>query len=278
MACRNQQAYDGQNLVACGYCDRCRKSWASDWMVRLKEETKVSSSAYFITLTYDDEHVPWNYNEETGECVQSVRPKHVQDWMKRIRKFQKEVSDEKLKYFLVGEYGDQTLRPHYHLMLFNLAYGIEEKCLDNWTKHQGGWINDIKPFTHERSAYITDYSLKKGDYLEGAEPPFTRISNGIGLAYVSRNSAWHKNGLRAYYQDGQYKKHLPRYYMHKLFTEEERRTIREHQNILARELEIERFDKAERVSADPIRYLADQEKIEYQKIRKRKPKKSTLRI
>lgn len=42
----------------------------------------------------------------------------LQLFMKRLRKYLSKVSDEKIRYYAVGEYGPVHFRPHYHLLLW----------------------------------------------------------------------------------------------------------------------------------------------------------------
>ena len=64
----------------------------------------------FITLTYDDEHLP-----EHSTLVK----KHFQDFLKRLRK---RFSSHRISFYHCGEYGDQKGRPHYHAILFGLDF------------------------------------------------------------------------------------------------------------------------------------------------------------
>jgi len=103
MLCINPQ---GKQKWACGRCPACRINRARDWTTRLiLELERPGVRAFFLTLTYDNEHLPEGRN---------LDPKHVRNWLKRFRKpFPKEV-----RYFLVGEYGGKFGRPHYHVLLF----------------------------------------------------------------------------------------------------------------------------------------------------------------
>lgn len=47
-----------ERLVPCGYCDVCLQRKASRWTAKIIEETKHWSHTYFMTITYDDEHLP----------------------------------------------------------------------------------------------------------------------------------------------------------------------------------------------------------------------------
>ncbi|MDX8558692.1 hypothetical protein OZ663_18615, partial [Elizabethkingia sp. HX CGY] len=46
----------------------------------------------------------------------SLDYRDFQLFMKRARKLQ----EKKISYFLVGEYGSQTFRPHYHAIVFDV--------------------------------------------------------------------------------------------------------------------------------------------------------------
>ena len=106
-----------QNLVInvpCGKCIPCRKRRASHWSFRIMEESKISSSACFLTLTYEE--APYTQNG-----FPTLVKKDYQNFLKRLRKL---APNKKLKYFACGEYGTQTQRPHYHAIIFNLPLSI----------------------------------------------------------------------------------------------------------------------------------------------------------
>lgn len=67
-------------------------------------EQKQHDRNSFLTLTYDEEHVP-----SDG----SLRPRDAQLFWKKLRK-----AGFTFRYFLCGEYGDITARPHYHAIIF----------------------------------------------------------------------------------------------------------------------------------------------------------------
>ena len=96
--------------VPCGNCVECLEKKRSEWSFRLQQELKVSDSAYFITLTYSEENLPEELSKE-----------HCQKFLKRLRKQNDKYTTKKLRYYLAGEYGDKTKRPHYHMIVFNLA-------------------------------------------------------------------------------------------------------------------------------------------------------------
>lgn len=113
--------------VPCGKCLSCLSRRRSSWSFRLNQEMRVSTSAHFLTLTYSDENLP---RSPTGFPV--VVKRDVQLWLKRFRKL---LSPFKVRYFAVSEYGTQTFRPHYHVILFNFPNHLDINVLleKSWT-------------------------------------------------------------------------------------------------------------------------------------------------
>lgn len=93
-------------LVPCGKCEQCLKKKQSDWIARLMVEQQLALSSFFVTLTYDESHLPF---------PEGVNKRDVQLFFKTFRKYNE---FGKFKYFLVSEYGSISSRPHYHLLLF----------------------------------------------------------------------------------------------------------------------------------------------------------------
>ena len=126
-------------LIPCGKCIGCRIMQREDWTTRIEMEAKMypKNEVWFITLTYDDDHVPgmitatgeilrkvqytWKPGGEKPRSVQTLYYPDVQLFLKKLRKAYK----SKLRFFCAGEYGEQTARPHYHMIL----YGWEPKDL-----------------------------------------------------------------------------------------------------------------------------------------------------
>lgn len=120
-----------RNTVPCGKCPECIARRISGWSKRLLTEGMHSSSAYFITLTYDTYSVPI-----TEKGFMQIDKKDLQKFFKRLRKLHnKKRYLRSLKYFAVGEYGGRTYRPHYHIILFN----ADIKLIDQ------AWSLDGKP-------------------------------------------------------------------------------------------------------------------------------------
>ena len=117
--------------VPCGHCLACRKNLADSWVIRLYFELlDYDYKACFLTLTYNDEHLPKD---------KSVHKRDVQLFLKRLRKhFDKYEPDrKKLKYFCAAEYGETNMRPHYHMILFGVGMRDRAVIEDAW---QNGFI------------------------------------------------------------------------------------------------------------------------------------------
>jgi len=100
-------------MVGCGQCIHCRANRRREWVLRILLELEKHEFNTFLTLTYDDVHLPGD---------QSLQPKHLTDFFKRLRK----KVEYPIRYYAVGEYGEETERPHYHIALFghpNCKYG-----------------------------------------------------------------------------------------------------------------------------------------------------------
>ena len=92
--------------VPCGKCEECQKRMRMLWTFRINEELKYSFMSSFVTLTYDEEHVPENF-----ELVSD----HVKKLFKGIRNAFRDKKDW-FKYLCVGEHGDSFGRCHWHFI------------------------------------------------------------------------------------------------------------------------------------------------------------------
>lgn len=97
-------------LRDCGQCAGCRYRRRMDWAIRLEHEASFHRDAIFLTLTYDDDHLP-----HAGSLVIDHTSKFVRALRDHLRRKKIPAS---IRYFAVGEYGGEFGRPHYHLILF----------------------------------------------------------------------------------------------------------------------------------------------------------------
>lgn len=111
-----QNMYPDAIKIPCGKCRACRASKCRMWADRMTLELDHSKSAVFLTLTYDDKHVPLRVNPTSGESALTLNKRDLTLFFKRLRKAFPEVE---IRYYACGEYGKNgTHRPHYHIILY----------------------------------------------------------------------------------------------------------------------------------------------------------------
>lgn len=202
---------DRRITVPCGKCNLCLKKRANQWFLRLFYELKTSTSAHFVTLTY--ETAPRSYN-----ALKTCKKEDLQNYFKRLR--QREKGNKYIKYYACSEYGSHTHRPHYHAIVFNVR---EEKNLYRSWSVRGHYIGGVvvAPVNDQRMRYVTGYIEKKVgigavDY-DDRLPEFSRMSKNLGLYYTKIATLHHSHTLNGFTQIGKRKFSLPRYYKQKMF-------------------------------------------------------------
>lgn len=186
---------DGYEMihVPCGQCVGCRLERSKQWAIRCIHEAKFHSQNCFITLTYDDANVRWS--AITGE--QTLFKRDTQLFMKRLRKL---IEPQKVRFFLCGEYGDTTNRPHYHAILF--GFDFADKTPINITPagnilYKSDTLSKLWPYgmcaiadvTFDSCAYVARYIMKKANgelaelKYEGIQPEFVNMSRRPGIGY-----------------------------------------------------------------------------------------------
>lgn len=213
--------------IKCGYCVGCRLDKSRDWATRLQCEALdyPEDSNWFVTLTYaqpdDTLDLPsygrWASVNSDGALV--LNKQHPTDFLKRFRDhhgrkvsypyepptyFDKRYGVDRplgIRYFLAGEYGDRTLRPHYHAIMLNCPLpdlrliGYNELNMplftsDLMTETWGFGHVTIGRMTWQTAAYVARYTLKKANgqtdeqYEQlGLTPEYTVMSRKPGIGY-----------------------------------------------------------------------------------------------
>jgi hypothetical protein len=226
--------------VPCGKCPPCMKRRTSGWSFRLVKEGDVSNSALFVTLTYDTKYVPITKKGYLTLCKDDV-----QRFFKRLRKLTK----EKIKYFIVGEYGTQKMRPHYHIILFNANREMIARAWAKDGRELGSiFIGDV---SEASIGYTLKYMQKPGKIPihqnDDRQKEFQLMSKGLGKSYLTQKMIkWHKEDLeqRMYIpmKDGK-KIAMPRYYKDKMYSESEKNRIARRMERVGEELDSELHKK-----------------------------------
>lgn len=208
--------------VPCGKCIGCRLEYSRQWAIRcMKELETTQGQSWFLTLTYDNDHLPRKVFEEEASGVRvempTLKPKDLQDFVKRLReKLRRRGHKEPFRFFACGEYGDELKRPHYHMIAFNLPLDdlvfykaikgheyYNSEFLDECWNNQGFVVASDVNF--ECCAYVARYVMKKAKGPDGfsyasdnnLEEEFVRMSRrpGIGRDYYEL----HKSEIYGHY-------------------------------------------------------------------------------
>ena len=162
--------------LACGQCRGCRIDRSKEWAARCVHESLMHQENSFVTLTYDDEHLP-----RDG----SLDKRHFQLFMKRLRKH---FNEKTIRFFHCGEYGDKLGRPHYHACLFGIDFGdriphsvtndVVTYTSETLTRIWGKGFTTCGEMNYQTAAYTARYIMKK---ITGkkADEHYTRIDQNI---------------------------------------------------------------------------------------------------
>lgn len=178
-------------LLPCGRCLACKMRKAREWSVRAVLEAAVHDVNCFVTLTYDDSHLPDNH---------SLCLRHVQLFLKRLRK---SIAPRKVRFLCAGEYGSLNGRPHYHLLLFGYCpddlcdmsgFGVSKLYFSpSFAKLWPYGFHSIGDLTAKSAAYVARYTVKKAPLVgkvreDGRAPEFLTCSRrpGIGKPWFDK--------------------------------------------------------------------------------------------
>lgn len=245
----DNNAQNGTNHpVACGRCVNCVKRRISGWSFRLRKESQQHLKAEFVLLTYSDP-------PRTAKRLKTLCKRDIQLFFKRLRQlyWHRQRIRPRIVYYVCGEYGPATARPHYHALIFGADRSYIEEAWSSAVK------NGYTSFGYDTSEAAIGYTLKymskptripmfKGD---DRVPEFALMSKGIGSNYLTdAMRKWHRSDpVRRFYvpiEDGK-KIALPRYYKKMLFTDAELKSIG---NQMTKIMENDDFNHFDYSSAD----------------------------
>lgn len=194
--------------LPCGQCIGCRLEYSRQWAVRCMHELQMCERSCFVTLTFDEGHLPDSY---------SVSKRDLQLFFKRLRK-----AGWPFRYFACGEYGENFGRPHYHACLFGMDFsdrvlysvrdGVRLYTSEKLDSIWGQGECKLGDVTFESAAYVARYVCKKitgeaaashyktlvletGELLD-VEPEFAIMSRRGGLG-----KSWFEKFGREVYPD-----------------------------------------------------------------------------
>lgn len=179
----------------------CRLAYSREWAIRITHEAQMHDANCFLTLTYDDAHLP-----EHGQLLK----RDLQLFFKRLRKY-----TGPFRYVAAGEYGDLRRRPHFHAAIFGLDFAddridfgegirgdktyVSPLVGKSWGMSTFPMGHTIGSVTFESAAYIARYITKRvsgvgasplplwSDSVTGEivmpNPEFLVCSKGIGKSW-----------------------------------------------------------------------------------------------
>lgn len=164
----------------------------------MAEDSDGDPRSSFLTLTYDDEHLP-----EDG----SLR---VEDWQlfaKRLRK-----QKGKFRFLQCGEYGKEKNRPHHHACVYGIDFAEDRRLHETTAAGHKTFVSEelnsiwqkgmclIGSVSFDSAAYVARYCTKKvgGDLADShysrtdlrtgrvhrVRPEFATMSRRPGLGYT----------------------------------------------------------------------------------------------
>lgn len=202
--------------VPCGKCAHCIQTKRTHWAVRVYNECITCELGFFITLTYSNEFLTW------VDDVPVLQYDDVKKFFKKVRK-----EGYNFRYFLVGEYGEKSGRPHYHLILVtdNVKFDVYKFC-EKWNLG----FSHIGLISMASIMYVLKDMLKEVDMFKDvprAFKPHILVSNGFGAKYIEKLKYWHKRHPveRNYVILNGFKVSMPRYFKDKIYSKFDRRLL-----------------------------------------------------
>ena len=229
-------------LIPCGKCEACLKNKRLEQSLRITHEIEQYEDNCFITLTYNNENLPFtdgkNIIRGVSDVTEDLHPtlniEDYQKWLKRFRKKIQAETKQKIRYFIVGEYGSKGQRPHYHAIIF----GWKPKDLKEHKFHGKYWtyrsefiestwklgFSEVGVDVNAGVAkYCAQYVTKK--FVKHERPEYvldefvraSKMNGGIGSQFIH---LFHKQVSEQGYilslnrKTGQaYKSSIPKYYL-----------------------------------------------------------------
>lgn len=175
-----------RRTVPCRRCEGCRNASAREAAIKIMHEAQINFdgiqfSNSFLTLTYNDEFIP-----PYGALD------YFDHWTNFLKRLRQAVAPIKIKFYMIGEYGDLNLRPHYHAIIFGYDFPDKYFHMDRlgniiyrsplleslWTVPRGREFagasygySSVGEVTYASAAYVARYSMKKdiGAQFDGIE-------------------------------------------------------------------------------------------------------------
>lgn len=277
--------------IPCGQCLGCRLDYSRDWATRCMLELEDHDAAWFVTLTYNDNHLPLSFYSDPRSGLAfpaaTLCKRDVQLFFKRLRKA---YPNDNIRYYGCGEYGPENFRPHYHFIIYGLHlddlepykrsregfwYYRSERLERIWSfpcrDDNGQYIGSIPSaagyvtvanVSFQTCAYVARYMTKKlkgkaaefYDYFSIVPPcSFTSRRPGIGHSFFDKNAdnLLVNSRISLSTSSGGRSVHIPRYYID-LYDELDPEAVKEYKY---RNREAAKLFSEAKLSATNLSYL-----------------------
>lgn len=160
-----QEGYSDLRVkLPCGRCHECRLSHSRQWAARVMNEASLYDDNCFITLTYDDDHLP-----KLRDKIPTLQKEDIQKFFKSLKKL---AVGEKIRQLYCGEYGEKNGRPHYHACLMNCDFRDKVRIEDSRSgekQYESATLSKLwkrgravlGTLTFASAAYVARYVTKK---------------------------------------------------------------------------------------------------------------------
>ncbi len=119
----------------------------------MQHEISLHEQNTFLTLTYDDENVP-SHN--------GLEKTHLRAFVKALRQ---QISPKKISFYGCGEYGEQHLRPHYHILIFGHDFTVQDRELIDENNGNPLYTHpDLERLWKKGTAYIGEANYDTAGY------------------------------------------------------------------------------------------------------------------
>lgn len=208
-------------LLPCGKCMLCTRRYRLHWVLRCIHELHYYDEACFLTLTVDDDHIkevfpPLGRAFTSDLAWPSLSHVPFQKFMKRLRrrldygvKLDRVVDGKPVqlvyhgedskpfRFFMCGEYGDMSHRPHYHAILFGFYPPDAVPLLGTKKLFTSRLLSEVWPYGFHIVArvepdcvsYVAGYVDKKMD-----DSRMAWASNNVSPEYVAMSRGCSKLG------------------------------------------------------------------------------------
>lgn len=179
--------------LPCGRCTGCLLERSRQWTLRIQHESQLYEQNCFITLTYDDAHLPFDNGL------------HYRDFQLFFKRLRRDNPKKTIRFYMAGEYGESLGRPHFHACIFNHSFGglvpvsksstsiiySSEELSRLWPMG----FSSVGELNFQTAAYVARYVMKKR-FGSGAARKFYRSVDSDTGEIFERSPEFNKMSLK----------------------------------------------------------------------------------